>query len=481
MKGHTKIELKDVKTGEVEVFEEDNMVTNALQYFLASAGPYSANGGLTEDTVIKYPLWQTYVGGLLLFDKALEENAENVLPPAGVKMTGNGAFGVVNNADPTELGSYNANESGVQEDGSIRMVWDFTTSQANGTIACACLTSRAGGYIGTGNSTSKAYASSIPTVNGKSLSCNLFDGIDYSKYVENLISNKNAYNMFSFDYEDNSCFYIEPDTIVYSTAAAAEHWTSTGFITIAKVRVPYSAVDLHYTTGTTFPNGTAEPDIIEEYNVQIPEAVKEYISSVVSNNRWKVFSVGDTAYIAFYNENNIISAGNSFYVLKIQKQLESFATVLFQVTNTSTDNIVCGTWNSDQWFFVTSDEHLVVKRSDKNWLNINLTDSTDVEMIEIGEDITVSLIEKDKIYTSKGYIDTKLNSFSPINGSRSLQANHCFHLNHAPLTYQAFYIPYYVNTTVWRNCQYLATINNLEEPVVKTASKTMKVTYTITF
>ena len=28
--------------------------------------------------------------------------------------------------------------------------------------------------------------------------------------------------------------------------------------------------------------------------------------------------------------------------------------------------------------------------------------------------------------------------------------------------------------------RYLATINNLSEPVVKTASKTMKVTYTIT-
>ena len=34
--------------------------------------------------------------------------------------------------------------------------------------------------------------------------------------------------------------------------------------------------------------------------------------------------------------------------------------------------------------------------------------------------------------------------------------------------------------TVLKDPRYLATINNLSEPVVKTASKTMKVTYTIT-
>ena len=35
--------------------------------------------------------------------------------------------------------------------------------------------------------------------------------------------------------------------------------------------------------------------------------------------------------------------------------------------------------------------------------------------------------------------------------------------------------------TVMKDPRYLATINNLSEPVVKTSSKTMKVTYTLTF
>ena len=37
------------------------------------------------------------------------------------------------------------------------------------------------------------------------------------------------------------------------------------------------------------------------------------------------------------------------------------------------------------------------------------------------------------------------------------------------------------NLYVMKDPRYLATINNLTEPVVKTSSKTMKVTYTLTF
>ena len=37
------------------------------------------------------------------------------------------------------------------------------------------------------------------------------------------------------------------------------------------------------------------------------------------------------------------------------------------------------------------------------------------------------------------------------------------------------------STKIWRDPRYIATINNLEAPVTKTADKTMKVTYVIRF
>lgn len=36
--GHSTIELRNVKTGKVEKYEDDNMVTNALQRFLQDTG-----------------------------------------------------------------------------------------------------------------------------------------------------------------------------------------------------------------------------------------------------------------------------------------------------------------------------------------------------------------------------------------------------------------------------------------------------------
>ena len=38
LKGKTKIELTNVHTGEVEVIEKENMVTNALQYIFDPLG-----------------------------------------------------------------------------------------------------------------------------------------------------------------------------------------------------------------------------------------------------------------------------------------------------------------------------------------------------------------------------------------------------------------------------------------------------------
>lgn len=482
MKGHTKIELKDVETGKVEVFEDDNMVTNALQYFLANAGPYSANGGLTEDLVTKYPLWQTYIGGLLLFDSAVEESIENVLPPAGVKMTGNGAYGVTNNADPTELGSYNTNESGVQEDGTIRMVWDFTTSQANGTIACACLTSRSGGYIGAGNATSKTFRTptAADVVNELSLNRYLFDGIPYNvKTVSTNTQNRIYSYILYIDYKENALYYIKPTTIIYATATANEHWTSTGYIKVIKCRLPLTEIDLHYASLSEFPTLSTDPDFLEEYNVQIPAVIKTYMSSVVSSNRWKISSNGENIYIFFYAETNIVSPGNSFYILKLHKTLESFTTQLFIVTNTTESNITCDVYSADPWFFVTSDERLMIKRSTKDWININLADSTDVQMIDTGGvDINGFFIANDKIYTKTGFIDAKLNAFAPVNGNHSGTNSIFFNTIGNPLLYLYQYSGL---ISIIRNCQYLATINNLEEAVVKTSSKTMKVTYTIIF
>ena len=138
-RGDVKIELTDI-SGKVERIQGHNMVTNALEDFYKTAGmtnPSAFNGNIRSNAV------DYLLGGLLLFDTALQESAALVRLPSGVKMIGNGARGILNSGSPPELGSWNERESGEQADGSIKLVWDFNNDQANGTIAAVSLSSLA--------------------------------------------------------------------------------------------------------------------------------------------------------------------------------------------------------------------------------------------------------------------------------------------------------------------------------------------------
>ena len=99
MKGHTKIELKDVNTGEVKVVEEDNMVTSALKRLLF-VNPLLANPVADNDSTIIGNL----IGGILLLEDAIDEKINTCCVPAGNKMTARGVHGLAYSGVVTECG-----------------------------------------------------------------------------------------------------------------------------------------------------------------------------------------------------------------------------------------------------------------------------------------------------------------------------------------------------------------------------------------
>lgn len=140
LKGHTLIELKDVATGEVRQFEDENMLTNALDYIL--------NGNLcghhnfpTDHPELCFPIVRQLLGGIMLFPETISENAESIYPPT--MPTGYGGSST-DASDDTRMGTYNLTESG-EVVGGYKHVWDFTTAQGNGNISCVCLTHRIAG------------------------------------------------------------------------------------------------------------------------------------------------------------------------------------------------------------------------------------------------------------------------------------------------------------------------------------------------
>lgn len=151
MKGHTRIELTNVKTREKEVMEEDNLITNAangyintiLLLYSMSSSYSSQHSGYRSSGL--FPLRDSAFGGIKLFGSTIEENPNNYyLPNVGKHPVIGYAGSTTTPGTDRKRGSRNIVETTAIDNG-VRIVWDFATSEANGTIASVCLTSGTGG------------------------------------------------------------------------------------------------------------------------------------------------------------------------------------------------------------------------------------------------------------------------------------------------------------------------------------------------
>ncbi len=147
MKGKATITLSNAKTGEIiRRMEEHNIVTNALNnifnpphYMLLTGFDYSKlfTKGL--------PLYKDLLAGIMLIGNSREENPDNFMLDNSTIPVGH-AGDAYAGAAPMR-GSLNLNETHAIGNG-YRFTWDFGTDKANGTIKCIGLTSREFGNAG---------------------------------------------------------------------------------------------------------------------------------------------------------------------------------------------------------------------------------------------------------------------------------------------------------------------------------------------
>ena len=145
--GEADIVLKNVKTGLVErIHNENTFQANVLRDQFKNMPDIKQNP--LNNGTFSGDIQKAFAGGLFLFRDAIEVG--KYFMPAGNKMVGCGAKDVTNTELPTELGTYNSVESS-EGNTTLTRVWDFATHQSNGTIGCICLTSGIAGYGGYGN------------------------------------------------------------------------------------------------------------------------------------------------------------------------------------------------------------------------------------------------------------------------------------------------------------------------------------------
>lgn len=435
IKGQTTIILTD-KNGNKEIHKDNNLVTNALQNFFANGGwmnpsPFASSNSnlISEDMVVRM------LGGLLLLDTAQTESANTVMIEKGTKMIGNGSNGVASNDAVTELGSYNSEESGWNDAGTVfTQVWDFSTSQANGTIKSVCLTSKANGYIGEGNTTSNVRKS---------------DAGNYSNFSDNMFSLTKTTNAKAIGYDNNYIYSVVNDT-------------TSKTLTFVRTRCPQTSVDMR--------------DIL---NVAKNEVLATYdYSSWISDARYYA-----TVYNTYMDDNYLyivlpMQRGSTYIfaddtpirLVKVARTGYAITVDVFSPTST-------GIASADGTKAVVTDGYLIVNNS-TNFYKVNLSNVADVtQLTNAGSstDFTVLQNHGGRVYTRDAVIDTEADAVYVRNCG--MESNNYTKTGNPLLCLQSPTS----NTTIKRWNGYLGTVNNLAKSITKDVTRTMKVIYTLTF
>lgn len=212
--GSSVIQLMDANTGVVtDEARSTNLITNAVSNILSGHFNKSfASGGFfdtylfnTEDK--SFP--EVFYGGLLIFNKHLDENVDHILPTTDeIKSFVGCGSQIASDVNNTFRGTLNTSETVIADDYAT-FVWDFTTEQCNGDIGCLCLTSARGGVVGWG-----------------------FDGLTNNNYTSftklnvsnmwgttNSISFSSPYNTIGkftgYSSNEGKCVYIDEGALYY--------------------------------------------------------------------------------------------------------------------------------------------------------------------------------------------------------------------------------------------------------------------------
>lgn len=235
LKGKATIQIIDAKTGVVkDEVTDENMITHAVENYLNGALNYlmttfrNGYGGQTDwSNNFRLPngFLQDLFGGVLIFSSAITEDADHIIPTAAERATfiGCGCQDASLTGDIFR-GSINAGETVIGDD-YCTFVWDFTTAQSNGDIAAICLTSNAGGGVG--------YKQNVPEGSYSTEHCMIkalgdgnskgtMDKTSTGKRVPALTRTKSTEsNNRGFLYSGGKIGYVYGDTLYYRDISSA--------------------------------------------------------------------------------------------------------------------------------------------------------------------------------------------------------------------------------------------------------------------
>lgn len=452
--GHTKITLRDAKTGEItDVAEKDNLVTNAVADIFANNLYGSMN--YSEITPVRDML-----GGVLCFEDELDELASNTMPPsqADNKLIAH-AGQTAHSSASTKRGNPNGTLSEVIQNGKgYKFVWDFSTSQGNGTISSVALTNKVGGDVGLTPIGLIADSPLIAFNSNKTRVLKAGTAIDYATYYNCLVK---------VDFANAAGIHAELPS------------RSGSDLIVNEVEISMKKQGINDLLG--------DARLILSHSITLSRSFDRRYSAICCDD--------DYLYVCEPNAN----AGNTLYVDKVS--LSNWSVSSVTITDASLSLRMEQTFRNIDHAYpcrtVISGGYLYWMKSDKRgFYKINLTNTADIVefdslmeedtneeygLIEISEGLIVgkNFFINDKVYPMATEAASKVMTFDTFSTPfvRGVKDGGLFFL------WSYLWSDLYPHTNyagVMFPRVYLGTIQNLQTPIVKTPDKTMQIEYSVT-
>lgn len=240
LKGHVKVNLRDVYTGKTKTIEGDNVVTNALADILASDYLGCLNYGAMM------PLYSKWFGGLLCYEDAFATtviDGVTVPDPSDYYPQGDDVNKLIAHAGDVAPATAEIVNEDLKRgspvyvsttENSVKFIWDFTTRQGNGIISALALTHKDTGNAGIGVNSS-AFQAFDPFENLSS------SDLTASEYA--VVSPQNLFGQ----YDDNHGFWFAIGEEGEYTTESNHTKFETTKLTVYIKRLPFAKTGLFET------------------------------------------------------------------------------------------------------------------------------------------------------------------------------------------------------------------------------------------
>ncbi|MGN0270525.1 MAG: hypothetical protein ACI4CX_07515 [Candidatus Weimeria sp.] len=456
IKGHTKIELFDAATGNKEFqYEKDNLVTNAVQELIAFNTMIGR--GLNDNV---FPISTNALGGIMLFDSALDEDVKNVNFPSNAKLVGYAARDT--NSSDTMRGSLNAVESHETANGYVS-VWDFGTSQANGVIKSIALTSAYSGVNPFQRQICGDFKCEMPTIEGKEYDARpicVKDGYLYWICSNGLNVTRCRFDAYKAKINDHTFGSVSQQYENVATLKLPEGYTSFDVSGCAKYWMP---------------------------------CTDGYLYLITQNNSSSSYTYyGETHYNYYYDQGND-SGDAKIHITKYKMSDLSFEMQAEEVYTLTGAHIL----ERNEGSLVVNKGYLYVRSKDNRSIYIvNLSNNANVKSFTVDNSGTVTYIspmlynggiqyqynysKSGTTYTKTGFLYPSGEHSEETTTGGAIYLPSIYYSDGKVISTFATSYGYGTKNSILLKSAYLGTINNLSNSVTKKASQTMKITYTLT-